>query len=47
MGLAWQQGRLAPGAVGRFLAPDPPRERIARGPDRDLTTGEVTPSGQA
>jgi uncharacterized protein (DUF427 family) len=23
MGLAWQQGLLAPGAVGRFLVPDP------------------------
>jgi uncharacterized protein (DUF427 family) len=23
MGLAWQQGPLAPGAVGRFLVPDP------------------------
>ena len=25
MGLSWQQGPLAPGAVGRFLVPDPPR----------------------
>ena len=23
MGLAWQQGPLAPGAIGRFLVPDP------------------------
>ena len=23
MGLSWQQGPLAPGAVGRFLVPDP------------------------
>jgi uncharacterized protein (DUF427 family) len=23
MGLSWQQGPLAPGAIGRFLAPDP------------------------
>jgi hypothetical protein len=23
MGLAWQQGPIAPGAIGRFLVPDP------------------------
>jgi hypothetical protein len=23
MGLSWQQGPLAPGAIGRFLVPDP------------------------
>jgi uncharacterized protein (DUF427 family) len=28
MGLAWQQGPLAPGAIGRFLTPDPPPQRI-------------------
>jgi uncharacterized protein (DUF427 family) len=28
MGLAWQQGPLGPGAVGRFLAPDPLPERL-------------------
>jgi uncharacterized protein (DUF427 family) len=28
MGLSWQQGPLAPGAVGRFLVPDPLPERM-------------------
>jgi len=28
MGLAWQQGPLAPGAVGRFLVPDPLPDRL-------------------
>jgi uncharacterized protein (DUF427 family) len=28
MGLSWQQGPLAPGAVGRFLVPDPLPERL-------------------
>ena len=28
MGLAWQQGPLAPGALGRFLVPDPLPERL-------------------
>ncbi len=28
MGLAWQQGPLAPGAVGRFLVPEPLPERM-------------------
>jgi uncharacterized protein (DUF427 family) len=28
MGLAWQQGPLASGAVGRFLVPDPMPERL-------------------
>jgi uncharacterized protein (DUF427 family) len=28
MGLAWQQGPLAPGSVGRFLIPDPLPERL-------------------
>jgi uncharacterized protein (DUF427 family) len=28
MGLAWQQGPLAPGAIGHFLAPDPLPERL-------------------
>lgn len=28
MGLAWQQGPLAPGSVGRFLVPDPLPERL-------------------
>jgi uncharacterized protein (DUF427 family) len=28
MGLAWQQSPLAPGAIGRFLVPDPLPERL-------------------
>src|ERR1700754_1098619 len=28
MGLSWQQGPLATGAVGRFLVPDPLPERL-------------------
>ena len=28
MGLAWQQGPLAPGSMGRFLVPDPLPERL-------------------
>jgi uncharacterized protein (DUF427 family) len=28
MGLSWQQGPLAPGAIGRFLAPDPLPDRM-------------------
>lgn len=28
MGLAWQQGPLAPGAIGQFLIPEPPPERL-------------------
>jgi uncharacterized protein (DUF427 family) len=28
MGLAWQQGPLAPGSVGRFLVPEPLPERL-------------------
>jgi uncharacterized protein (DUF427 family) len=28
MGLAWQEGPLAPGAIGRFLVPDPLPERL-------------------
>jgi uncharacterized protein (DUF427 family) len=28
MGLAWQQGPLAPGAAGRFLVPDPLPDRL-------------------
>ena len=28
MGLAWQQGPLAPGATGRFLVPDPLPDRL-------------------
>src|SRR5262245_53960261 len=28
MGLAWQQGPVAPGAIGRFLVPDPLPERL-------------------
>jgi uncharacterized protein (DUF427 family) len=28
VGLAWQQGPIAPGAVGRFLVPDPLPERL-------------------
>ena len=29
MGLSWQQGPLAPGAIGRFLTPGPLRARRA------------------
>jgi uncharacterized protein (DUF427 family) len=28
MGLSWQQGPLSPGAIGRFLAPEPPPQRL-------------------
>jgi uncharacterized protein (DUF427 family) len=28
MGLSWQQGPLSPGAIGRFLVPDPLPERL-------------------
>jgi len=28
MGLSWQQGPLAPGAIGRFLVPDPLPDRL-------------------
>ena len=28
MGLSWQQGPLAPGAIGRFLVPEPLPERM-------------------
>jgi hypothetical protein len=28
MGLSWQQGPLAPGALGRFLVPEPLPKRI-------------------
>ena len=28
MGLSWQQGPLAPGAIGRFLVPAPLPERL-------------------
>ena len=28
MGLSWQQGPLAPGAIGRFLVPGPVPERL-------------------
>ena len=28
MGLAWQQGPLAPGAIGAFLTPEPLPERL-------------------
>src|SRR5262252_9662985 len=28
MGLAWQQGPLAPGAIGHFLVPDPIPDRL-------------------
>jgi ferredoxin len=28
MGLAWQQGPLVPGAIGRFLVPDPLPDRL-------------------
>src|SRR5215468_4538232 len=28
MGLSWQQGPLSPGAIGRFLVPDPLPKRL-------------------
>jgi uncharacterized protein (DUF427 family) len=28
VGLSWQQGPLAPGAIGRFLVPEPPPKRL-------------------
>src|SRR5262245_319227 len=28
MGLSWQQGPLSPGAIGRFLVPEPLRKRL-------------------
>jgi len=28
MGLSWQQGPIAPGAIGHFLVPDPMPERL-------------------
>jgi uncharacterized protein (DUF427 family) len=28
MGLSWQQGPLSPGAIGRFLVPEPLPERL-------------------
>src|SRR6201996_4682730 len=28
MGLSWQQGPLAPGAIGRFLVPEPLPKRL-------------------
>ena len=28
MGLSWQQGPLSPGAISRFLVPDPPPKRL-------------------
>jgi uncharacterized protein (DUF427 family) len=28
MGLSWQQGPLAPGAIGHFLVPDPLPQRL-------------------
>jgi hypothetical protein len=56
MGLSWQQGPLAPGAIGRFLVPGPLPDRllfaepgqtvIPHGIDRDLTTDGVHPGGQ-
>jgi hypothetical protein len=32
MGLAWQQGPIAPGAIGRFLVPAPLPERLLSPP---------------
>jgi hypothetical protein len=48
MGLAWQQGPLAVGSVGRFLVPDPLPERLlyAEPLRRDLTTDELAPGRQ-
>jgi hypothetical protein len=28
MGLSWRQGPLAPGAIGRFLVPEPLPQRL-------------------
>ena len=28
MGLSWQQGPLSPGAIGRFLVPEPLHQRL-------------------
>jgi hypothetical protein len=46
MGLAWQQGPLAAGAVGRFLVPDPLPERLLDGARLRLEPGQsVIPHG--
>jgi hypothetical protein len=34
MGLSWQQGPLSPGAIGRFLAPEPFPKRLYAEPLR-------------
>jgi hypothetical protein len=40
MALAWQQGPLASGAVGRFLVPDPlPEGLLYAEPLRELAPG--------
>lgn len=45
MGLSWQQGPLAPGAVGRFLVPDPLPERLLGDiADGVLEAGQYTTS---
>jgi hypothetical protein len=31
MGLSWQQGPLSPGAIGRFLVPEPLPQRLLTG----------------
>ncbi len=43
MGLAWQQGPLASGAIGRL---EPGRAVVPHGVDRDLTTDEVATGRQ-
>ena len=55
MGLAWQQGPLASGAIGRLLVPDPlsldgtwlrlePGQTVVpHGPDRELTPDDLSP----
>jgi hypothetical protein len=45
MGLSWQQGPLSPGAVGRFLVPDPGQAVIPHGVDRGLDPDEVRQHG--
>jgi hypothetical protein len=44
MGLAWQQGPLAPGAMGQFLVAQhlaPRHHVVPHGPDRKVTLREA------
>jgi hypothetical protein len=45
MGLSWQQGPLSPGAIGRFLVPEP-LPVIPHCPDRGLEAAEALPRGK-